>query len=149
MSLNAHSGIFTAHAQNVAREDRDGRPVNTKRVYDLKEAEWYKYCEHLFASGKMAGPRVTYTVNEDRFFGFLYYQSRRNKKKRGRRGVPAEGFNGQEFDFSAIFFKLNLSIFEHLISYVIAISVIICNQLIKIKLSQKKTPLVCTRGVYI
>ena len=41
--------MFASQTRNVAQEDRDGRPDNTKRVYDPKEKEWHAYCDHLFA----------------------------------------------------------------------------------------------------
>ena len=67
--------MFASQTRNVAQEDRDGHPDNTKRVYDLKEKEWHAYCDHLFATNRMHGPQVSYTVTKYSFFGFLYYQS--------------------------------------------------------------------------
>ena len=103
MQGNSHAGLFAAHSVNVHDEDRDGRPVNTKRAYDGKEGEWFAYCDHLFVTKRMVGTRVSYTVTEDLSFGFLYYQSRRNQKQRGRpkvgQAAQAVGFDAIEYEW--------------------------------------------------
>ena len=102
--MSASAGQFATHSQQVLTEDRDGRPKNTKRAYDLKEKEWFSFCDHLFSKGTSGiGQRVSYTVTEDRLFGFLFYQSRRNRKKRGKRTSASSGslsgFNTAKYDW--------------------------------------------------
>ena len=98
MSGNENSGLFVLYLQNVRQEDIDRRPTNTKRAYDSKELEWFAYYDHLFAKRRMLGPCALYAVTKEKFFGFLYYQTRRDQKKKGQKGKPLEGFNAQQFE---------------------------------------------------
>ena len=79
------SGKFAAQAKQVAADDKAGRPENTILAYRRKMAEFLDFSCYAFPSNKVDGIPST-TVTEEKFFGFLWYQSSRHQQPRGRPG---------------------------------------------------------------
>ena len=89
------SGRFAEHARQVLQDDHDGTPANTARAYDPKAKEWVNYCDHTYhANGSEVAHTSKYLVTEEKFFGFLFYQSRRPKRSPGKPVI----FNGEEYN---------------------------------------------------
>ena len=78
------SGKFAAQAKQVAADDKAGRPENTILAYRRKMAEFLDFSRYAFPSEVDGIPSTT--VTEEKFFGFLWYQSRRHQRPRGRPG---------------------------------------------------------------
>ena len=78
------SGKFAAQAKQVAADDKAGRPENTILAYRRKMAEFLDFSCYAFTSEVDGIPSTT--VTEEKFFGFLWYQSRRHQRPRGRPG---------------------------------------------------------------
>ena len=79
------SGQFAAHAQQVLQDDHDGTPENTTRAYKPKANKWVAYCDHTCGADHNILAHVSkYLVTEEKFFGFLFYQSRRSKRPAGK-----------------------------------------------------------------
>ena len=66
-------------------------PPNTKLAYDSKMEEFGSFCDHYYPS---VDPAYRYTVNGDRLYTFLFYQSFREKKsQKGRTRGTRQGFD--------------------------------------------------------
>ena len=78
------SGKFAAQAKQVAADDKAGRPENTILAYRRKMSEFLDFSRYAFPSEVDGIPSTT--VTEEKFFGFLWYQSRRHQRPRGRPG---------------------------------------------------------------
>ena len=76
------SGKFAAQAKQVAADNKAGHPENTILAYRRKMAEFLDFSCYAFPSNKVDGIPST-TVTEEKFFGFLWYQSRRHQQPRG------------------------------------------------------------------
>ena len=76
------NGIFAAHAKQVIEDDIEGTPANTIVTYERKTKDFIMYCEKIHPTSS-SGISST-TVTEEKFFGFLFYQSRRSVKGKGR-----------------------------------------------------------------
>ena len=90
------SGIYGDQARRVLLENRAAIPTNTLVAYDNKEKEFIQFCEAKFPStesGVHAG-----TVTEETAFGFLYYQTYRKVRKRGRKKDLGMIFDVVDFD---------------------------------------------------
>jgi hypothetical protein len=108
------SGPFAAAAQQVLRDDRVGRPINTSKIYDGRVKEFIDFCMAKYPSRGRGADSPT-TVTEEKLFGFLFYQSRRpprslkgrkNKKKQTTDREDEEeqevldgSFNENEYDY--------------------------------------------------
>jgi len=75
------SGKFAAQAKQVAADDKAGHPENTILAYRRKMAEFLDFSRYAFPSEVDGIPSTT--VTEEKFFGFLWYQSRRHQQPRG------------------------------------------------------------------
>ncbi len=76
------SGIFAEHARSVLEEARLDSKPNTDLAYDSKIDEFKGYCMKLWNTDPFPE-----SVTEEKVFGFLFYQSQRKPKKRGRKKV--------------------------------------------------------------
>lgn len=91
------SGIFASHARQVLIEESENQKTNTDQAYESKAEEFLNFCDAIFPSSESAAN--SRTVTEEKLFGFLYYQSRRPKRKRGKRNVSTSGsFNADEYN---------------------------------------------------
>ena len=76
-------GVFAKHAQQILAEEAEYGVANTALAYGTKKKEFIGYCNHQFPQQADSLFSST-TVTEGKIFGFLYYQSRRSKQKRGK-----------------------------------------------------------------
>ena len=79
---NDHSSVggFQEHMLNMRAEDRRLKPDNTKIAYDPKQEEFIEFCAYQHPSNPSLG-LVSSTVTPGKVFEFLYYVSRRGKRK--------------------------------------------------------------------
>ena len=91
------TGRFVQQARQVLVDDTAGTPENTLRAYDNKTKEYLEFCRHAYGNNTdvLAG-LSPYTITEEKFFGFMYYQSRRAKKSGGCRKIVK--FNTADYD---------------------------------------------------
>ena len=79
-SNTATLGGFQQHMINLREEERELKPDNTNFAYDPKQEEFIQFCDYAFPSNPSLGS-VSSTVTPDKVFQFLYYVSRRGKRK--------------------------------------------------------------------
>ena len=93
---NDHSmvGGFQAHLLNMRHEHNRLKPDNTKLAYDGKQMEFLEFCEYEHPSNPTLGLNSS-TVTPGKVFEFLYYVSRRAKRKSGIRKVK---FDSAEYE---------------------------------------------------
>jgi hypothetical protein len=87
------SGVFAQHARNVLAERELDVKKNTFLAYNRKAEEFKAFCNKLYSND--AYPTL---VTEEKVFGFLYYQSHRTPKTRGRSTETREAFDYAEYE---------------------------------------------------
>ena len=95
------SGPLAAQAQQVLFEDIQSRPQNTRLAYDKKLEEFLQFCRAIYPKEQYSlAPEI---VTEVKLFDFLYYQSRRPQRARGKRKKIDDDeklcFNSEEYNF--------------------------------------------------
>ena len=93
------AGEFTVQSENVFNDAEDLSKKNTAKQYDPKILEFKAYCKAVYFERQ---PESYETVNEDKLFGFLYYQSRRAPRKRGKKRKRVD-----DVDSNKVVFNIN------------------------------------------
>lgn len=87
------SGRFARQAQHVIEQEGRLSKKNTLLAYDNKGREFLEFCNAVFSH-----EAIPTTVTEEKLFGFLYYQSQRSSRKRGRKTSKTALFNLLEYN---------------------------------------------------
>lgn len=86
------NGPFADQAQRLLRDVEASRPRNTRLAYEPKLKEWKEFCDKVHPHDE-----YRYQVTEPKLFIFLYYQSYRPHKERGKkRGQDGETLDQQQ-----------------------------------------------------
>ena len=70
------TGRYSEQMGHVMTEILNSQPKNSAKVYDPKVLEFKGYCESLYGR-----PPESHFITVEKTFGFLYYQSYRQKKR--------------------------------------------------------------------
>lgn len=93
------TGEYARHAQHTLQEAVENGKKNTAIAYEPKSLEFRNFCRAHYTDRHM-DPAFIETVTEEKLYGFLFYQSYREPKNRGKRRVGEEPRAAGYFDYS-------------------------------------------------